>query len=145
MYYARTAFTKSVTWSDCGSILFADLSFQNKIHILANSLTERTDDGSDFRKKLFDVEGERNRLVHSFYMPSFGSSTAYRIKFTGKGKHGFRINFEAISQTVVLELADKVSALNTEFSGFMASTFPDFQMYLTGFYASLIAPHVSKF
>ncbi|HKH44602.1 MAG TPA: hypothetical protein VKM72_08055 [Thermoanaerobaculia bacterium] len=72
--------------------LTAEMNFGRKVHALGSMFRQRNiaDAESDLKnliKELFDVEAERNKLMHSTWLPDFrGEGSLWRTKASAKAK-----------------------------------------------------------
>ena len=113
-----------------GQIITAELSFHNLRALLVSLYLHRYGKDSNyeqFRKliiRLGDIEAKRNVITHSRWAAGETSDTISRIKITAKGKHGFKFDFETMSENQLIDIETEIKVL--------ASDIQDFTLMLAG-------------
>ena len=114
----------SSTEPEVGHILAAELSFRQKIDVLAslarqrlavmsNSSVRPIDDDeyiTDIARMCSQAEQLRNSYLHS----SYGDMYRERAKLSAKAKHGLRVHREQVDAGVLLDVADYIAMVAEE-------------------------------
>ena len=86
-----------------GRIVTAELSFKAKVNLLAvlfaheRPQSEYVADLRELAAACLQVEGRRNQIVHSRWLPEGDGHSVKRIKHTARGKKGLRTDEEGLA------------------------------------------------
>lgn len=124
-----------------GLALIAELSFKARLTLFSTLFSERLPAIFDknllkeFLSKAHKIEGERNRLIHSWYWAgSVGEKRVTRIKATAKEKKGLDIELVDVHPDEVTAVAERASALVDRLDE-LCRLVDDFQSFAGPFYA----------
>lgn len=94
-----------------GQIVTAELSFKNKLNLLASLFRECAPKSEEFDRLgeivtlCFTVEKLRNQIIHSSWKQDPSSSVTFRSKYTARHKVGLREQREDLTPAQVGEIA----------------------------------------
>jgi hypothetical protein len=114
-----------------GQIVTAQLSFQRQLDLLGALFRHKIDNGAlakeldQILSKAASAEQERNKLIHSQFIPGTGINSLHRFKATAKRVHGLKVQFERL---LVKDINDVTEQLND-----VALTLFQFQTKKLGF------------
>lgn len=112
---------------DVGMIITAELSFKNKVNLLA-SLSHKLSVSRRFNftpgmeeehlkqliKSLFRCEELRNSMIHSTIENNYHTNQITRTKITSKAKHGLRIVKQNVDIPYLFDVSDYMSQIELQ-------------------------------
>ncbi len=103
-----------------GQIVTAELSFRRQVDLFAALVRHRFPDESnavkELCKKLFDVERQRNEIIHSTWTLPDKENKVVRLKTTARGE--LKTKFEKISAADIRARAERIRAAVGSLNGY---------------------------
>lgn len=103
-----------------GQIITAELSFRNLRALLVSLYLHRFGKDSNYKQfrelimRLGNIEAKRNVITHSLWAVGETADTISRIKTTATEKHGFKFDFETMSENQFVDIATEIKVLASD-------------------------------
>jgi len=103
-----------------GQTITAELSFRNLRALLVSLYLHRYGKDSNYEQfrelimRLENIEVKRNVITHSRWAAGGTADTISRIKTTAKEKHGFKFDFETMSENQFVDIATEIKVLASD-------------------------------
>jgi hypothetical protein len=117
----------SGTEPEVGHILAAELSFRQKIDVLASlarrrsavltNLSVRPIDDNEYVTDIVRMCRQAEELRNTYLHSSYGDRRRERAKLSAKAKHGLRVHREQVDAGVLLDVADYIAMVAAELEG----------------------------
>jgi hypothetical protein len=111
--------------------LTAEMSFDRKVHAFASMYKLRVPTDADSAElkelisDLFEIQGERNAILHSAWSPSEAMQALARMKASAKAKEGLRRRLHAMTPARLEAIRVRIAQVGKRFAHFLLANIQD--------------------